>query len=157
MLKIFVFSTAISFALLCLSNCSEKSSSDSNSLYVKCLRPEGKFVVLANSNDNDNTEEPLVEAERFALLTNSGGKTHVHLDEISLNCAATAPSEFEISHAVDGDSLKLNESYPRGLAKCNCNSSLDLTIESVGDSIKYLVYIYENAGEYQSIFPVIYK
>ncbi len=147
MLKSFAFLAAISFALLCLSNCgNSEPSKESNNLEAKCLEHIGHII----------NKKTFVEEEFAVLTTDSNGKTHVHLNEIVLNCAASQPG-FEISHVVDNDTLKLNESYTRGLAKCSCNSSLDLTIESIGDGIKYLVYTYEYTEGNQSIFPVKYE
>ncbi|MDR2594095.1 MAG: hypothetical protein LBC87_04920, partial [Fibromonadaceae bacterium] len=96
-----------------------------------------------------------VYEEEFAVLTNSNGKTHIYLAEIGLNCAAQDPKIFSINHAVDFDTLKLVGKYDV-LANCGCTSSLDLTIESVGNDIKYLAY--SNYGEdFTQIFPVRYK
>jgi len=152
MLKTLAFSITISFALLFLSNCSNsepsKDSSNQNGLYIKCQRTIGAKKTLA--------EAEIFESEEFAVLTNSNGKTHIHLDEIGLNCLAADPKFFRITLAVDADTLKLNEEfYMDARASCSCKSSLDLDIESIGNSIKYLVYNYEDG--YSVIFPVKYE
>jgi len=147
MLKIFTFSIILSSALLCLSSCSSsepsKPSPETN-LSVKCL---GHAKPLVGTQ--------IFESEEFAILTNSNGKTHIHLAEIGLNCAAT-DSRFKINHTVDVDTLKLVGEYS-ALANCGCTSSLDLTIESVGDGIKCLVYDDDYDSGVTRIFPVKYE
>jgi len=130
----------ISIALLCLSNCGDSEPfKNSNDLIVeiKCL----------NHTENIITRKPLVgvetfEIEKFAVLTDSNGKTHIHLDKVGLDCAATNPDFFRINYAVDGDTLKLNGVYKYNIrAGCGgCTSPLDFTIESMDDGIKYVVY-----------------
>jgi hypothetical protein len=147
-----MFSMMISFALLCLSNCSnsEPSKPSDSNLSIECLKKAKKPLV----------EVEVFESEKLAILTNSNSKTHIHLDEITLNCAATDP-RFKINHIVDMDTLKLDGVYYNGgLAKCNCLSSLDLTIESIaiGDNIKYLSYTdHDQPHIYTTIFPVKYE
>jgi hypothetical protein len=108
-------------------------------------------------------EKPLVaeeaeEVENVAALTNSKGKTHIHLDSIGGYCS----SNIQIRTSCAADTLKLEEYWPedggRINSKCSCILSLDLTIDSIGDNFKYLVYHHEEStGLYQKIFPVIYK
>jgi len=155
MLKSLTFSITVAFAFFCLSSCSNSGHSGNSeypkpiegSLNVQCLeRPGlGKLAVT--------------EKETFAVLTNLAGGTNIHFDEIMLNCAAAAGA-LEISHTIEGDTLKLSGNYT-ALGKCpSCNSSFDLTIEFLGKriyDIRYVLYIYENAGGDPIIFPVRYE
>jgi len=152
MLKILTFSITISFAFLFLNNCSFDNHDPYLGDISKCLEKDkyefaSKVAALA--------DEPPVEAERFAVLTLSGDKTHIHLDEISLSCS----SNLKIKTSYDSDTLKVKEYWEdKGNSfnsSCSCISSFDLTLESRYDNVKYLVYTYESGRN--QIFPVIYE
>jgi len=143
MLKVSVFLLTISFALLCLSGCGDSEPSE-NSLIMQCQEHLSKSLVAE-------------EVEEVAVLTNSKGQTHIHLDGIVGYCA----SNIKIKTSCTADTLNLKEYWPsegRANASCSCILSLDLTIESVGDDIKYLVYTYtKESGLSSKIFPVRYE
>jgi len=152
MLKSLTFSiTVVAFALLCLSNCSDSGD----------LKPEasGSLDPLSIFKCQEHLSKSLVaeEIEQLAVLTNSKGKTHVHLDKIGGYCS----SNIKIKTECVADTLKLEEYWPEEgsfRSKCGCTLSLDLFIDSVGDDIKYLLYTHaEDTGVGPSIFPVRYK
>jgi len=149
MLKTLTFLMTISLALFCLSSCSDSKPSESSET------PEESLIRQCK----EHVSKPLVaeEVENFAILTNSKGKTYIHLDGIGGYC----DSSIKIRTSLAEDTLKLEEYWPEdGLnynSKCSCISSLDLTIESVGDGVKYLLYSYVDAGGAQDIFSVLYK
>jgi len=146
MLKTLMLSITILSALLCLGGCgnSEPSEYSENSLIMQC---------------QEHLSKPLVaeEIEEVAVLTNSKGQTHIHLDGIVGYCA----SNIKIRTSCTADTLNLKEYWPsegRANASCSCILSLDLTIESIGDDIKYLVYTYtKESGLSSKIFPVRYE
>ncbi|MDR2583110.1 MAG: hypothetical protein LBC75_06490 [Fibromonadaceae bacterium] len=146
MLKILTLSIIISFALLFLSNCSSDDPYISD--ISQCLEKASKFTALED-------EQP-VESEKFAVLTISGGKTHVHLDEIGLYC----DSNLKLKTSYARDTLKLKEYWEdegnMSMTSCSCVSSLDLTLESKYNNVKYLVYAHALGGRNQ-IFPVRYE
>jgi hypothetical protein len=151
----FTFSITLSFALLCLSNCGDSEpSKELNGLEIKCL----------NRTEDIMTKKSLIGSEiyemtEFAVLTHSKDKTHIHLDKITLDCAATNPDIFRINYAVDVDTLKLYGVYKYNVeGRCGaCTSSFDLTIESIVDDIKYLVYSERDGRGSIRIFPVKYQ
>jgi hypothetical protein len=105
-------------------------------------------------------EKPLVAeeaegVENVAVLTNSNNKTHIHLDSIGGFCK----SNIKIKSNYTVDTLKLEEYWDenegRLVTGCSCILSLDLTLESKYDDVKYLVYTYDHGSS--QIFPVIYK
>jgi hypothetical protein len=156
MLKTFVFITIILSVFLLLNACGTKEQSDPHlNSNFKCLQTQGKFAVMANSNDNDNAEELLVEIERLAILTNSNNKTHIHLDSIGGFCA----SNIKIKSNYTVDTLKLEEYWDENEGRintaCSCILSLDLTLESKYDDVKYLAYTYDHGGS--QIFQVRYE
>jgi len=144
MLKTLTLLMTILLALFCLSSCSDSEPSEPFELIMQCQRSLSKPLVAE-------------EVEEFAVLINSDGKTHIHLDEIGGYCA----SNVKIKSGCTADTLKLEEYWPkegRDNSSCSCILSLDLTIESVGDDIKYLVYTHtKDSGLGSKIFPVLYK
>ncbi|MCL1955793.1 MAG: hypothetical protein FWF63_00590 [Fibromonadales bacterium] len=185
MLKIFAFSITISFALLCLSNCGGSDSNglyvegsedgtyivrnrdgDSVGILVGCKStaampmtacgghsyPDLSSISKCLQTQSKFAEKPLAE---FAVLTDSYGKTHIHLDEIELFCS----SSLKIRTSYTVDTLKLEEFWDEREnnfnSKCSCNSSLDLTLNYMYYDVKYLVYNYVDGGT--RIFPVTYK
>ncbi len=150
MLKISIASLLLAFFLNAC-NSSDEDTSDEDG-YVgssQCLDRLHKQI-------NDEPFEPFSEVEKFAVITNSNGKTHVHLNSIGLYCSSNV--RIKASQAID--TLKLEEYWPDEgslVTACSCNSSWDLTLnlpyESTGKSIKYVVYTYTHGDNL--VFPVI--
>jgi hypothetical protein len=75
------------------------------------------------------------------------GKTQIYLPSVSRPCYTS----LEIKAEKSNDTLKLEYYLPKGkdyvMSGCSCESNLDLTIESVENDIKYIIF--ENNQLYQ--------
>ena len=113
-------------------------------VYGECIRGDETLMLR-----KDGT----VSAEKIAILTNSEGKTHVHLTSVGRYCASNA----KIKTDKIADTLMLKEYFPKDyfVSACSCNSTMDLTLESIDNNIEYVIYEFNSGG--RQFFPVRYE
>jgi len=85
--------------------------------------------------------EPSESSDGESNITISDGKTQIYLPSVSKPCSTS----LEIKAAKSSDTLKLEYYLPEGkdylMSKCMCESDLDLTIESIENDIKYIIFV----------------
>jgi len=143
------------FLAIIFLNACNSSDGDGSSyvdfVYGECTRNAANLMPKKKNMTLDNSIEELScdEAEKIAILTNSNGKTLVHLTSVYRYCASNA----KIKKYKIADTLKLEEYFPKDnydVSSCICCSTMDLTLESIDNEIQYVIY-----GK--QVFPVRFE
>jgi hypothetical protein len=112
------------------------SSEDKNSEGLGKINAE--FGTCKGSALEKSQVIPEKDAEPSVIVAD--GKTQIHLPSVSRFCETS----LEIKAAKSNDTLILEYYLPKGkdyvASRCNCVSDLDLTIKSVENDIKYIIF-----------------
>jgi hypothetical protein len=140
------------FVFLFVAACSNSDEGGVNFTFGQCQNSaQGKALLKADAiYSASDLATDVAEDEKIAVLTNQRSVTNVHLPLVHRCCE----SNVKIKANKTNDTLKLKEYFPDGdyyASKCSCSSTLDITLETKEDNIKYVVY------EDQYVYPVKYE